>query len=390
MPFRRFWVGATISLFGDQFYFVALPWLVLQLTGSGLALGTVLMVAAVPRAIFMLLGGATSDRISPRRIMIATAVARTLLVAAIAILIDFHRIALWHLYILAGAFGFADAFSYPAVQALIPSLVGIDQLPAANALIVGSVQLSTTAGPAPAGWTLKRWGIATAFVVDAISFLFVIAALFAIPDPPATSASHRKGMAHAIVEGLRYVVRDAPMLALLIVMAGLNFGVAGPLVVGLAALGKYRFSSAAVFGTLLSSMAAGGLIGSFLPAVLRLRRHRGPMLLGFAFTLGAGMVVIGFLSHVWLIATVLVVMGLGSGLVNVHMQAWFQGRVDRAMLGRVMSVLMFAAVGLIPFSYILAGALVQVNLTLMFVVSGALVLLVTTIAALTPAVRAID
>jgi MFS family permease len=388
--FRRFWVGATISLFGDQFYFVALPWLVLQLTGSGLALGTVLMVAAVPRAVFMLVGGATSDRISPRRIMIATAIARMLLVGAIAALIYLHRIALWHLYLLAAAFGFADAFSYPALQALIPSLVALDRLPAANALIGGSVQLSTTAGPAPAGWTVKRWGIATAFVADAVSFLFVIAALLTIPDPPPAPAAPRRGMAHAILEGLRYVAHDPPMRALLLVIAGLNFGVAGPLVVGLAAMAKIRFASATVFGTLLSAMAGGALVGTFLPALFRRQRHRGPLLLAFSFVVGAGMSVIGFLHQVWAIAAILAVIGLGSGLVSVHLQAWFQARVDRALLGRVLSVLMFAAVGLIPFSYVLAGALVEVNLTVMFVASGAILLLVTGIAAMNRAVRAID
>jgi MFS family permease len=388
--FRRFWAGATVSLFGDQFYFVALPWLVLQLTGSGLALGTVLMVAAIPRAVFMLVGGATSDRISPRRIMIATAIARTLLVSAIAALLYLHRIALWHIYLLAGAFGFADAFSYPAVQALIPALVALDRLPAANALIGGSVQLSTTAGPAPAGWTVKRWGIAPAFVVDAISFLFVIAALFTIPDPPAAPRSQRRGMAHSILEGLRYVAHDPPMRALLLVIAGLNFGVAGPLLVGLAAMAKTRFASATVFGTLLSSMAAGALVGTFLPAVMPRQRHRGPLLLVFSFLVGAGMVAIGFLHHVWTIAVILAVIGLGSGLVSVHLQAWFQARVERGLLGRVLSVLMFAAVGLIPFSYVLAGALVEINLTLMFAVSGAILLLVTAVAATNRAVRAID
>ena len=388
--FRRFWIGATISLFGDQFYLVALPWLVLQITGSGLALGTILMVAAIPRAVFMLIGGATSDRISPRRILISTAAARTLLVGAVAALIYFHRILLWELYLLAGAFGFADAFSYPALLALLPALVSLDRLPAANALINGSAQLSTTAGPAPAGLTIKRWGIASAFAIDAISFLFVIAALFSIPDPPPRPAPRRRGMVHSILEGLRYVAHDPPMRALLLLIAALNFGIAGPLVVGLAALGKQRFASATVFGILLSSLAVGGLVGTFLPAIFRKQRHRGALLLGFCFVVGVGMAAIGFLHRVAAISAVLVVMGIGSGLVSVHLQAWFQTRVEPALLGRVLSVLMFAAIGLIPFSYLLAGALVEIHMTLMFVTSAAILLLVTAIAALNPTVRAID
>jgi MFS family permease len=388
--FRRFWIGATISLFGDQFYLVALPWLVLQLTGSGLALGTILMVAAIPRAVFMLIGGAASDRVSPRKVMIVTGIARTILVAAVAWLVYAHLLRLWYLYLLAGAFGFADAFSYPAAMALLPSLVSLDRLPAANALFGTSAQLSTTAGPAPAGWTVKRWGVAAAFAIDAVSFLFVIGALLMIPDPPTPPQGSKRGVRKAILEGLRYVAQDPPMRALMLVIAAMNFGVAGPLVVGLAAMGKLRFGSAAVFGILLSAMAGGGLVGTLLPAIFPRQRRRGPLLLGFCFVMGAGMAAIGFLHHVMAIAAVLAVVGVGSGLVSVHLQAWFQARVDRALLGRVMSVFMFAAVGLIPVSYVMAGALVQVNITLMFEVSAAILLVVTVFAALVPAVRAID
>lgn len=81
--FRKWWIGSTVSIAGDQFYLVALPWVVLQLTGSGLAMGTVLMTAAIPRALLMLLGGAITDRTSPRKVLMATAGTRAAAVALI-------------------------------------------------------------------------------------------------------------------------------------------------------------------------------------------------------------------------------------------------------------------------------------------------------------------
>src|SRR6476646_3200399 len=108
--FRRLWIGSAISLLGDQFYLVALPWVVLQLTGSAIAMGTIMMAAAIPRAVLMLLGGALTDRTSPRRILMSTATARTLFVAAIGFLLWFHLLRLWQLYLLGFAFGVADAF----------------------------------------------------------------------------------------------------------------------------------------------------------------------------------------------------------------------------------------------------------------------------------------
>jgi MFS family permease len=108
--FRNLWIGSTVSLLGDQFYLVALPWLVLQLTGSSLVLGTVLTVAAVPRALLMFVGGAVTDRVSARTVLLATAAIRAILVGIVASLIALHVIRFWHLYLLTFAFGVADGF----------------------------------------------------------------------------------------------------------------------------------------------------------------------------------------------------------------------------------------------------------------------------------------
>ncbi|HJT53664.1 MAG TPA: MFS transporter, partial [Candidatus Angelobacter sp.] len=169
--FRMLWIGSAISLLGDQFYLVALPWVILQLTGSAVAMGTIMMLASVPRAVLMLLGGVLSDRFSPRRILISTSCARTAFVGAISVLVWFHILALWHLYLLAFAFGTADAFATPAASTYLPFLVKKDQLVAANSLFQSTAQLTTITAPAPAGLIIKAFGAAWAFMADAISFL---------------------------------------------------------------------------------------------------------------------------------------------------------------------------------------------------------------------------
>src|SRR5437764_8174728 len=105
--FRNLWLGATVSLLGDQFYLVALLWLIPQATGSKLAVGTVLMAAAVPRAVFMLVGGAVIDRFSARRVLMTTAAARAVLVGGVAALVWLRQIQMWELYALTFAFGVA-------------------------------------------------------------------------------------------------------------------------------------------------------------------------------------------------------------------------------------------------------------------------------------------
>jgi MFS family permease len=388
--FRYLWIGNTVSLCGDQFFLVALPWLILQLTGSGAVLGGIMMVEAIPRAALMLIGGAVTDRVSPRKIMILTAATRTLLVAALAAFIWTGHVQVWQIYVLSFFFGVADAFAAPAAQTLLPSLVAAAQLPAANALKQGAQQVAMLTVPAPAGIIIAALGVASAFTIDAVSFLFIIAALLMLRDPPQVeSTKPRANLIHSIVEGLRYVKNDVALRSLLLVISVLNFCITGPLSVGVAFLAKSEFGSPTAFGLLMSSVAAGSLLGLLL-AGARQQRRRGRLLLVLCVVVGICTAALGLLNRLWSLLPVLLVMSASAGFLNVHLLAWFQQRVERAMLGRVMSVLMFASLGLMPLSLAAAGVAIQWNMRGMFVAAGVLVVVVTLLAALQRPVREID
>jgi MFS family permease len=389
--FRFLWIGSTISAFGDQFYFVGLSWLVLLFNGSGLVLGTVLMLEAVPRAAFMLVGGAVTDRISPKKVLIATAAGRMLLVAATAALIYLHRLHLWHLYGLALAFGTADAFAMPAGQVLVPALLNGEQLPAGNGLLNSGAQTAAIAGPAPAGLILKIGSVASVFVIDAVGFFLVILALWRVKNVLSAPASDSSdGIWKVILEGWRYVMKDPPMRSLMFLIIVLNLCVGGPFTIGLAVISKQRYGSAAAFGMLLSSLAVGSLLGSLLPALIKFHYRRGLIVLSFGAVIGAEMIAMGLLHSFIIIMVLLAILGFGSGLTAVCFQSWLQARINRNFLGRVMSIFMFATFGLLPISYAIAGALAQAKLSLMFIGSGALVLAATVAAALDKQIRAID
>lgn len=388
--FRLLWMGSAISSTGDQFYMVALPWVILQLTGSGALLGGIMMIGAIPRSVLMLLGGAVTDRISPRRIMVATASCRTVLVAAIAALLWMHRLELWQLFVLAFFFGVSDAFEVPAEQTFLPSLVTAEQLPAANSVSQSTTQLTMLVTPAPAGILVTALGIAWAFFIDAISFLFILVALWKLPDPPrAESTAPRQKMGRSILDGLLYVKNDVPLYSLMLVAAVLNFCIVGPLSVGIAFLAKSQFGSSIALGLLMSAEALGSLAGMLLAGVWKLRRL-GVLLLAVSAIIGICIASIGLLHRLDSLALILFVMCASAGYLNVQLMAWFQQRVGRAMLGRVMSLLMFAVVGLMPFSLAAAGVAIQWSLKGMFAGSGAMVLAVTLAAALLRPVREIE
>ena len=388
-PHYRLWLtGSTISFLGDQFYFVALPWLVLQQTGSAVAMGTVLLAGSIPRAVLMLMGGAVSDRLSARKIMMATATTRTILVTAIGVLIWLGVLRMWELYALAIAFGVADAFAAPASMAYMPSLVKREQMVAATSVSQSAAQMATIGGPIPAGFVIKALGVPWAFFIDAISFLFIIGALWKLPDPPKAQAA-RKAVWRSIGEGIAYVVKDVPLRSLILLSMVLNFCVTGPIAIGLTYLAKTKFGSPAVFGTLLSILAAGSLSGTLLVGMLKVRR-RGVMFLAAAGLLGASLTLIGFMGTVWSLGAVLATMGMLAGMMNVNIGAWIMARIDAGVRGRVGSVLMLTNFGLMPLSYAIAGFLVAWNVKLMFVLAGGLMLLAAAAGSLQKPVRGIE
>jgi MFS family permease len=387
--FRMLWAGSAISAVGDQFYLVALPWVVLQLTGSAVAVGTILMAVAIPRAVLMLLGGALTDRISARRILMTTASARTLLVTVIGFLLWSHSLQLWQLYVLGFFFGVADAFAWPAATTLLPSVVKREQLVAANSVFQTTGQLTTIAAPAPAGLVIKALGTAWAFFIDAISFLFIIAALWRLPDPPKAESAAKPPVWRSILDGIAYVRRDVPLRSLMLVAAMLNFCISGPMGVGLPYLAKTKFGSAAAYGLVISAMAAGGLLGALLAGIVKVKR-RGLLLLGACVVISAGIGSIGLLGHLWLIAAVLLLLGCSAGVANVHIAAWIQQRIDATVRGRVFSVLMLANFGLIPISLAVAGLLIAWSLKFMFLVAGISMLLITAFGVSQKQVRAIE
>ncbi|HEY2496983.1 MAG TPA: MFS transporter [Candidatus Angelobacter sp.] len=387
--FRMLWIGSGISTVGDQFYLVALPWVVLQLTGSAVAVGTILMAVAIPRAQLMLFGGALTDRISARKILMNTGSARTLCVTVIGVLLWLRILQVWELYVLGFAFGVADAFSMPAASTLLPSLVKREQLVAANSVFMTTGQLTTIVAPAPAGIVIKALGTAWAFFIDAISFLFIIAALWRLPDPPQTQTSKAKPPVwRSIMDGITYVRRDVPLRSLMLLAGALNFCLAGPMAVGLPYLAKIKFGSPTAYGIVVSAAAAGGLLGSLLAGILKIRR-RGVLLLCACMVISVALGPIGMLGRLWMISSALLVMALSAGVANVHIASWIQQRIEASVRGRVMSVLMLVNFGLIPVSLGIAGFLIAWSLKGMFILAGIAMLLTTAFGALQKQVREI-
>jgi len=389
--FSLLWAGQGVSLLGDQFEMIAAPWLVLNLTHDPLALGTVLALSSIPRAAFMLLGGAISDRFSARTIMLISDVIRLVLTVAMALLVFIGGMQIWQLYAFALLFGLVSGFFNPAANSMVPHIVEKDHLQAGNALIQGTAQLTNfvgpvlagglialfaggQAGPTPAGMT----GIAAAFALDALTFLISILTLVAMSPVRMPEHNSSENVLDAIKSGIRFAMQDNLLRVMFVLIAAANLLFVGPLLIGMPVLAQLRLAGgAAAFGLVMSAYGGGNLAGILLagslpkPGAALLNR----LVVALVASFGLALISFAFITSTWLAFAVLLAVGIGNGYFAITIITLLQQRTPAHMFGRVMSLILFANVGLVPISQALSGLLIKLSLEGLFIGAGLLMVL---------------
>jgi MFS family permease len=395
--FRWLFAGSLISQLGDQFTLIALPWLVLQLTGDTLVLGTVLAVMSVPRALFLLVGGAVVDRYSPKRVLMLTKHANTVLLGLLAALALSGRLELWMVYALALAIGLATAFSLPAATSIMPHVMPRELLGPANGLMMGVRQLSMCAGPLLAGLLIAlsghngnnnggamrdATGLGLAFAVDAVSFLLSAWTLAKVATRtpaamPAPAQQLQQSVWQAVGAGLRYCWNDASLRVCFCYWGAVAFFISGPIQVALPVLANQVGSDAAAFGLLAGGYGAGTLVGMVFSGIRPAFRigSFGTTMLAFDGVIGLLFMPLGLIHATWQGVALLLVIGTLGGYLQVTVYTWLQRQVAPALLGRTMGLFMFIFMGIAPLSSAATGWLMRsVSLQQLFAVSGALLI----------------
>ena len=400
--FRWMMLGGAISMLGDQFTLIALPWLVLQMTGDALTLGLVIATMGVPRAIFILIGGALVDRYSPKRVLMLTKYVNAALLGVLSALVLTGHATMPLIYALALGIGLASAFSIPSGSSMLPNVVVPHQLQMANGMMMSTRVLTALAGPLLAGVLIAfsihapgagagiadARGLGIAFALDGLSFAVTVWTLNHVRLHPGAVRAAPQRVFAAVGDGLAMVWRDAEMRSAFIYWGVISFVVGGTMQVAMPVLANSRLGGAAALGLVMGAHAAGNLAGmglSSLKGDLRIGTLGTSLLLVDAVA-GVVLMFMGGVGTAWQGAALMLLLGALAGFMQVAVFTWIQRRVPREMLGRTMSIFMFILLGLAPLAASLTGLAMQyLSLTQLFVGAGLFLLAGTLLAfALTP------
>jgi len=409
--FSLFWFGEMISVIGDHISLIAFPWLVLQMTDSAALTGLVFAVQGVPRAILMLAGGALVDRTSPRLVILITNGLRMLLVLSLAYMIHQDTVQVGTVFILAFAFGVADAFFYPASTSILPSLVARDELQAGNAIIQTTLHLGMTLGPVIAafiiagevasvshqefdatvvdGYAADREGLARAFLIDGLTFGLSFLSLLFVKVRPLEDDSDESSMSlyNEIKTAILWVVSIPAVRLGFLGMAVIHFFFMPMVFVGIPVWAKMRFVEGAyVYGLVTAAFGAGALIGAISSAYVSSpgdKKLVPYMFWAYVFS-GSTLGLIIIYDAYWWAMALFFISGVFEAFFYVHFTTWLQKLTPEHLLGRVMSVLMLMSMGLLPIADAIMGFAIDFSLEITMLASAALLMVFCTIVALNP------
>ncbi|PHV68941.1 MFS transporter [Williamsia muralis] len=357
----RLWAGGqVVSLVGTWMQRIAQDWLVLELSGgSGVAVGIVMALQFGPTAIVSLPAGALADRFDKRKLLIATQTTIALCALILGVLDVAGMATLAWVYILSFALGCVSAIDAPIRQSFTIEMVGAEQLPNAVALNSLTFNLARIIGPAVAGLLITLVETGPVFLINAVTSLAVLAGLFAMRTSELIRSA-RATTDRSIRSGVRYVRRNRHLVVVLAtVFVVSTFGLNFPL--SLALLTANTFEGTAGGYGLLSTMLAVGTLSGALVAARRTKPARLRHFLAGALAFGVFEVVVGVMPTFWLVAVVLIPVGVANIMFTTSAMNIMQLSVDSQMRGRVMGIYMLCFLGGTPIGSPLLGWLAQVT-----------------------------
>ncbi len=355
--YRLFFAGQSISLLGTWIQRVAMSWLVYRLTSSEVLLGTVSFLGLIPVFVLSPFAGVLADRINRRRLLVTTQVLAMLQALILAGLIITGSIRIEHIMILAVFLGLINAFDTPVRQAFTLEMIEKKE-DLSNAIALNSAMFNSArlVGPAIAGALITVFGEGPCFLLNGLSYLFVISALLLMRIPKVERKTKQQNMLHGLQEGFSYAFGFAPIrivLSLLIVMSILGT----PYIVLMPIFAKdILHGGAHTMGLLMSATGGGALCGAIYLASRKTVVGLVRILPLTAILFSLGLIGFALSRHLWLSILLLIITGFGMMVQMASSNTILQTIVDEDKRGRIMSLYVMCVMGTTPLGSFLAGA----------------------------------
>ncbi|MGM7701850.1 MFS transporter [Pseudalkalibacillus sp. Hm43] len=396
--FLFLWIAGLCSSFGLAIFMFSEAWYVVEVMGLEASLGLVFIASSVPRVLFMMIGGAVADRFSKNFIMFLSDILRAGVAVALVLWLLFGDVTIWSFVLFALIFGILDAFFWPASGGLLPALVSKEQLTRANSVIQMTSQSSFILGPMLAGAVIALGSYVFAFSMTAALLAIASIAILLIRTSKKKAEGGEQEAASdlfkSIKEGIAYVKESSFLLALILFAVFINLFMVGPLQMGLPLFVKNVLGGNSLDFSYLEGMLAGGmLLGSILIGVLNVQKRRGLLVIAAVGINGLFFTLFSFTNELWQSLALIALLGSTFSIINIPIITAIQATIKEEMLGRVMSLLSMASLGLVPVSFAVTSLFLSVGVditTIMLVGGGLIVLLSIVIYTKVPGLRNFD
>jgi MFS family permease len=338
--FRLLWLGLLISIAGSQMQLWALFWQIRTLTDQPIALGAVGLARIFPVIIFSLIGGAVADVLNRRRVLFLTQTGMAIAAFILGWLTLTGNIDLWHIYLLTALQAVFQAFDGPSRQALVPNLVSVKDLP--NAFSMNSIanQTGSIVGPAISGFIIAAGGLPYVYIINAISFLAVILALFLMgPVDQQKSNGSKNGIVSlpAIVEGVRFILKQPLILSTMILDFFATFFASANTLMPIIAVDVLHVGAVA-YGWLSAAQAMGAMVTALVISQINEIRRQGAVFLLAVVVFGFATIIFGS-ARIFMIAMVaLIIVGAADTVSTIIRNTIRQLATPDYIRGRMTSV----------------------------------------------------
>ena len=356
--YRLYFYGQSISLIGTWIQRITTPWLVYHLTNSAFLLGLVGFAGQIPTFLIAPFAGVFTDRWNRYHLLIVTQIAAMIQAFLLAFLYLNGSIEVWHIVVLSVLLGIVNAFDVPVRQSFVIEMVEKkEDLGNAIALNSSMVNGARLFGPSIAGMLIAFTGEGVCFLLNGVSYLFVIASLLAMKISPRKVAPREKKVVHELKEGFKYTFGFAPIRYLILLLALVSL-VGMPYTVLMPVFAKEILHGGShTFGFLMGASGMGALLGALFLASRRNVLGLDKVIPLAAATFGAGLIAFSFSRFFALSMALMVFVGLGMMLQMASTNTILQTIVDDDKRGRVMSFYTMAFMGTAPFGSFIAGSL---------------------------------